>query len=285
MGRAELNASSQVFSTHLMYPSNTHIFCLLIGLYQTNAAVTYSNTSELQADYRVRWTSNCSTDSPVVPHFEVASGTVCTLDGGPLTALSRGESRDFAVSLDHTYNISSWRTWIDASFDYTAKTNSSTLVELTRNDTPEHSVYFADVSVIDAATYWVEVRSPTSDTGECTQVHNGTESSCQNIICKAPTEWQCPAQNRFDFNENGEYLSHSYLDANQSCVSNCTLLQTDEACCRGEYASPEACPNPNPELKKACGEGYSYAFDDASATFTWTLPLQADSLIEIVACP
>ena len=47
------------------------------------------------------------------------------------------------------------------------------------------------------------------------------------------------------------------------CLSNCTLLGTDAACCTGNYSSPSVCRlDPNPVLAQACPEAYSYAYSD-----------------------
>ena len=258
------------------------ILCLLAGLHPINGAAAFTNTSQFQADYIVRWTSKCTGIDPVVPHFTVTSGSVCTLDGDPLTALAQNQSRDFAVGLNASAGISTWRSWIDTTLEYQATTASSTLVELTRDDRSGNSQYFTDISLVDALTSSLVVIPPKTN---CTQHYgNQTTTICRSISCVPPDDWQCPLQNRFSSDNQGQYLSHTYLSAEQSCLSNCTVHRTDEACCAGQYANPKTCSNKNPELKKACDEAYSYAFDDQSATYVWSLPLDSVALIEIIAC-
>lgn len=268
--------------------SNVAFILYILQLcYETSAQSTSTNTTLNQADYRVRWTNRCAGSWPVVPHFTVSSGTVCTLGNESLSAITKGGSQDFNVVLNKTMEspTSSWRTWVDTSYDVTETTNSSTLVELTREDSANKSTYYVDISIIDALTYPVEIIPPS---GGCTQILNGAQSGCGNIDCSPPQNWSCPSQNRFDYENQGMYLSHSYLSADQSCISNCTLLETDEACCSGAFASADVCQNANPALKSACPQAYSYAFDDATSLMVWeTYSVSGDAIdvIEIIACP
>ncbi|KAG1359416.1 Thaumatin-like protein 1 [Cocos nucifera] len=57
-----------------------------------------------------------------------------------------------------------------------------------------------------------------------------------------------------------------------ACRSACDAFGKPEFCCSGEYASPATChPSVYSEVfKSACPRSYSYAYDDASSTFTCT---------------
>src|SRR5262249_14504708 len=54
-----------------------------------------------------------------------------------------------------------------------------------------------------------------------------------------------------------------------ACRSDCEQYNSDSACCRN---GPQACQaNPPPDahiFKQACPQAYSYAYDDATSTFT-----------------
>ncbi|CAH2078100.1 unnamed protein product [Thlaspi arvense] len=67
-----------------------------------------------------------------------------------------------------------------------------------------------------------------------------------------------------------------------ACKSACEAFGSPEYCCSGAYASPAECkPSMYSEIfKTACPRSYSYAFDDATSTFTCT---SADYTITL--CP
>ncbi|KAF5288431.1 hypothetical protein FQR65_LT02083 [Abscondita terminalis] len=60
-----------------------------------------------------------------------------------------------------------------------------------------------------------------------------------------------------------------------ACYSSCMKYNSDVYCCRGQYNSPQTCrpdvmPQPNSAqyFKQHCPQYYSYAYDDATSTFT-----------------
>ncbi|KHN12638.1 Thaumatin-like protein [Glycine soja] len=57
-----------------------------------------------------------------------------------------------------------------------------------------------------------------------------------------------------------------------ACRSACEAFQSPEYCCSGAYASPATCkPSVYSQIfKSACPKSYSYAYDDATSTFTCT---------------
>ncbi|XP_057794851.1 thaumatin-like protein 1 [Salvia miltiorrhiza] len=58
----------------------------------------------------------------------------------------------------------------------------------------------------------------------------------------------------------------------QACKSACEAFGNPEYCCSGAYGSPATCrPSVYSEMfKNACPRSYSYAYDDATSTFTCT---------------
>ncbi|XP_074560806.1 thaumatin-like protein 1 [Curcuma longa] len=55
-----------------------------------------------------------------------------------------------------------------------------------------------------------------------------------------------------------------------ACKSACEAFGTPEYCCSGEYGNPDTCkPSSYSQFfKNACPRAYSYAYDDATSTFT-----------------
>jgi hypothetical protein len=55
-----------------------------------------------------------------------------------------------------------------------------------------------------------------------------------------------------------------------ACKSACEAFGTAEHCCHGEHGNPNACwPTAYSQFfKKSCPRAYSYAYDDATSTFT-----------------
>ncbi|CAI0469341.1 unnamed protein product [Linum tenue] len=55
-----------------------------------------------------------------------------------------------------------------------------------------------------------------------------------------------------------------------ACKSACLALNKPEYCCTGQYGSPATCPPTQYSkiFKGKCPQAYSYAYDDASSTFT-----------------
>lgn len=66
------------------------------------------------------------------------------------------------------------------------------------------------------------------------------------------------------------------------CKSACLAFQQPQYCCTGQYSSPQTCKPTKYSLqfKHLCPQAYSYAYDDATSTFTCT---GADYLITF--CP
>ncbi|XP_023002445.1 thaumatin-like protein 1 [Cucurbita maxima] len=79
---------------------------------------------------------------------------------------------------------------------------------------------------------------------------------CQLTGCAADLNRRCPVELR--------------AGDGKACKSACEAFGNPEYCCSGAYNSPAACkPSVYSEIfKSACPKSYSYAFDDATSTFT-----------------
>ncbi|XP_059637303.1 thaumatin-like protein 1 [Cornus florida] len=87
---------------------------------------------------------------------------------------------------------------------------------------------------------------------------SGGSGACGSTGCVADLNQQCPAELRA---EDG-----------QACKSACEAFGSPEYCCSGAYATPNTCkPSVYSQMfKSACPRSYSYAYDDATSTFTCT---------------
>lgn len=79
---------------------------------------------------------------------------------------------------------------------------------------------------------------------------------CASTGCMTDLNRQCPAELR--------------AAAGAACKSACEAFGSPEYCCSGMYSSPSACkPTLYSQIfKTACPKSYSYAYDDATSTFT-----------------
>ena len=55
-----------------------------------------------------------------------------------------------------------------------------------------------------------------------------------------------------------------------ACKSGCLAYNNDQECCRGAFGTPDKCRQSKTAMlfKNACPSAYSYAYDDATSTFT-----------------
>uniref|UniRef100_A0A1D1ZDM1 Thaumatin-like protein 1a n=1 Tax=Anthurium amnicola TaxID=1678845 RepID=A0A1D1ZDM1_9ARAE len=122
----------------------------------------------------------------------------------------------------------------------------ATLVEFTLGGYGGNDFY--DVSNVDGFNLPVGVRA------------KGGSGRCGNPSCPADINARCPEQ-----------LQVKGVDGRVvACKSACLAFNTDAYCCRGSYGTPDACPPSeySKMFKSACPKAYSYAYDDASSTFT-----------------
>ncbi|KEH30510.1 putative thaumatin [Medicago truncatula] len=87
---------------------------------------------------------------------------------------------------------------------------------------------------------------------------SGGSGMCESTGCTSDLNQQCPAELR--------------ASDGSACKSACEAFGSPEYCCSGAYGSPATCrPSIYSEMfKNACPRSYSYAYDDASSTFTCT---------------
>ncbi|XP_022871100.1 thaumatin-like protein 1 [Olea europaea var. sylvestris] len=103
---------------------------------------------------------------------------------------------------------------------------------------------FYDVSLVDGYNLPMMV-----------QAKDGT-GPCGSTGCTTDLNQMCPNDLR--------------VGDGQACKSACEAFGNPEYCCSGAYGSPTACrPSVYSEIfKTACPRSYSYAYDDATSTFT-----------------
>ncbi|KAF5735948.1 putative Zeamatin precursor [Tripterygium wilfordii] len=87
---------------------------------------------------------------------------------------------------------------------------------------------------------------------------SGGSGTCASTGCVEDLNRRCPAELK--------------ADGGGACKSACGAFGSPEYCCSGAYGSPSTCkPSIYSEMfKSACPRSYSYAYDDATSTFTCT---------------
>ncbi|KAJ9146961.1 hypothetical protein P3X46_029173 [Hevea brasiliensis] len=87
---------------------------------------------------------------------------------------------------------------------------------------------------------------------------NGGSGACATTGCVTDLNRKCPNELK--------------VEGGAACRSACDAFGNPEYCCSGAYNTPSTCkPSTYSEMfKNACPKSYSYAFDDASSTFTCT---------------
>ncbi|KAL4283903.1 hypothetical protein GQ457_16G012920 [Hibiscus cannabinus] len=105
---------------------------------------------------------------------------------------------------------------------------------------------FYDVSLVDGYNLPMMVE-PSGGSGTC------LSTGCANDLNR-----QCPNEFR--------------VGSGEACKSACEAFGKPEYCCSGAYATPDTCkPSVYSEMfKAACPKSYSYAYDDATSTYTCT---------------
>ncbi|KAL5557550.1 hypothetical protein UlMin_039786 [Ulmus minor] len=85
---------------------------------------------------------------------------------------------------------------------------------------------------------------------------NGGSGACAATGCVTDLNRRCPAELK--------------VEGGGACRSACEAFGTAEYCCSGAFNTPSACkPSIYSEIfKSACPKSYSYAYDDATSTFT-----------------
>ncbi|CAN1168973.1 Pathogenesis-related thaumatin-like protein 3.5 [Linum perenne] len=119
----------------------------------------------------------------------------------------------------------------------------ATIAEFTLDD-----VNFYDVSVVDGFNIPISIYP------------SGGAGNCKKIECFTDLNKRCPKELQV-LDGGGRVVA---------CKSACTAYNSPLYCCTEEYGSPEICKPSNFSkiFKDACLSYYSYAFDDATSTFT-----------------
>ncbi|KAL8240382.1 hypothetical protein R6Q59_013737 [Mikania micrantha] len=105
---------------------------------------------------------------------------------------------------------------------------------------------FYDVSLVDGFNLQMIVEA------------KGGSGNCGTTGCVDDLNRRCPAE--------------LTVAGGGGCRSACEAFGKPEYCCKGEFGSPESCrPTAYSEVfKTACPRSYSYAYDDATSTYTCT---------------
>ncbi|XP_062201380.1 thaumatin-like protein 1b [Phragmites australis] len=119
---------------------------------------------------------------------------------------------------------------------------------------------FFDASLVDGYNLPMVV-TPLSTTGNASG--GGSSGKCAATGCAAELNGACPADLRV-------VATAAEGDGPVACRSACDAFGDAQYCCSGAYGSPSACrPSVYSEFfKSACPRAYSYAYDDATSTFT-----------------
>ncbi|KAG0502111.1 hypothetical protein HPP92_002183 [Vanilla planifolia] len=139
-------------------------------------------------------------------------------------------------------------------------TPPATLAEFTLNGSG--GMDFFDVSLVDGYNLPV-LLAP----------QGGSGVGCASTGCLADLNELCPYDLRV-FEDGGETVA---------CRSACEAFGSPQYCCSGAYGGPDTCkPSAYSEFfKNACPRAYSYAYDDATSTFTCS----AGTSYQITFCP
>ncbi|KAJ4978707.1 hypothetical protein NE237_009487 [Protea cynaroides] len=126
----------------------------------------------------------------------------------------------------------------------------ATLVEFTL-DSP---MDFYDVSLVDGYNLPVSI----IPVGGVSGSGSGT---CQQTRCLKDLNRSCPP---------GLQVKNNSRNRVVACKSACMAFNTPEYCCTGAFGSPSTCKptNYSQAFKASCPTAYSYAYDDATSTFT-----------------
>nr|XP_009400179.2 PREDICTED: thaumatin-like protein 1b isoform X1 [Musa acuminata subsp. malaccensis]XP_018685265.1 PREDICTED: thaumatin-like protein 1b isoform X1 [Musa acuminata subsp. malaccensis] len=124
---------------------------------------------------------------------------------------------------------------------------------------------FYDVSLVDGSNVPMLVVPQSGSPG----------GSCGPTGCLVDLNGLCPAELRVA-QPGGETAA---------CRSACEAFRTARYCCSGEFGSPGTCgPTAYSQFfKNACPRAYSYAYDDATSTFT--CPTAATAGYTVTLCP
>lgn len=169
--------------------------------------------------------------------------------------MATDQTSEFNFIFPENVTSSSWRLWWDAVEDNNGSRNQTLLEGTCETDWSDQTgntlKCWINGSNVDGLTNSFRV--------------DFSNDTFPPIVVRPPKGWQCPERNRPLRNlEN----SLSFLPQGQACVSNCSLLGTDEACCRNANSTRKTCSeDSSPAIKIAAQEAYSFAYDDDTPHF------------------
>jgi hypothetical protein len=279
---------------HQQWMVKTSLMALLASWTPVSAYIGTNTTSVIKNQthikpYRVSFTNKCnSPHEHTYLHFLSPFGSIHPKQGEPNAirphvgmtgmplafAMASNETRDldFVMSNLNRSAQSTWRLWWDAAKD-SAGSRNQTLLEVTceieiANLADNRSRCWVNVSNVDGLTSSLRVKF--------------LDDRFPSITVRPPKDWQCPKQNRYPQPTDTHNIM-SFLPPNQACVSNCSLLNTDEACCRNANNTRETCSrDSSPAIKAAAQEAYSFAYDDNTPYFkdnVTVMPLRAHDFV------
>jgi hypothetical protein len=130
----------------------------------------------------------------------------------------------------------------------------ATLAEFTMGDGANPDFY--DLSLVDGYNLPMAI-APLEGTYTPSP---GAPHDCLSPACTHDLNTTCPSDLRLT-GAAGQVVG---------CLSACERFKTDELCCAGAHNQPATCPPSSYAkiFKDACPTAYSYAYDDATSTFT-----------------
>uniref|UniRef100_A0A0E0LX23 Thaumatin-like protein n=1 Tax=Oryza punctata TaxID=4537 RepID=A0A0E0LX23_ORYPU len=139
----------------------------------------------------------------------------------------------------------------------------ATLAEFTMDGSGGMDFY--DVSLVDGYNLPILVAPQGAAAG----------GNCAPTGCMVDLNGACPAELR---------VAPASASAGVACKSACEAFGSAQYCCSGEYGNPNTCrPSEYSQFfKNACPRAYSYAYDDATSTFTCA---GGDTAYAITFCP
>ncbi|XP_073134207.1 pathogenesis-related protein 5-like [Henckelia pumila] len=125
------------------------------------------------------------------------------------------------------------------------------LAEFTLGSSGHMAQDFYDVSLVDGYNVGLGVRP------------SGGSGDCKYAGCVADVNGNCPKELQVVGEGGGAVVA---------CKSACAAFDRPEFCCTGQYSTARTCsPTQYSQIfKNACPAAYSYAYDDATSTFTCT---------------
>ncbi|KAK3134578.1 hypothetical protein QOZ80_6AG0550960 [Eleusine coracana subsp. coracana] len=143
---------------------------------------------------------------------------------------------------------------------------------------------FYDVSLVDGFNVPMLVAPAHADDDD--DDDDGGRRSCQPTGCPADLNRACPSELRVTSPSSSSGSGEDDDDNAVACRSACEAFGAAEYCCSGAYGSPATCaPTAYSRFfKDACPRAYSYAYDDATSTFTCAAN-GGGSGYDVVFCP